>query len=425
MVHRELKTGAPLRRRLPLAGLLILLSILLALPALAGWQDQVPSGVKVVNNPAEPSVRTSVELNELWRLGGDSEDEDEFFGIITKVLVSDAGEVFVLDSQLHEVKVYDADGVFLRSIGREGEGPGEFRGPNGMFFLPDGNIGVCQVAPARIVILSPEGEPMGDRPVPLPEGAGFALILGSAAQGDVVNLVLGWNEMEEGKFTQHRALMRISEEGEVMHTFAAGDRVFEFAKALVQEKVWDGWENRWNMSKDGHVIANEIWGEYALSVWNADGELEMVFGRDYPHRERSKEEHDRLYGIYEAFTSRQLPDAKIEISDYDQDVFRVYALDNGEYWVNHSQGANDLDEGVMGIFDVFDSAGRYQREVTLKGDGNPTQDGYFFVGDRLFVVTDLLAAAMAAQGGGGEEDEEVEPMGVICYQLPAKLLGGS
>ena len=61
--------------------------------------------------------------------------------------------------------------------------------------------------------------------------------------------------------------------------------------------------------------------------------------------------------------------------------------------------------------------------MTLKGDGHPRRDGYFFVKDRLYVVTGLLDAVMAAQGGGEdtEEIEEAEPMAVICYKLDLKV----
>ena len=48
-------------------------------------------------------------------------------------------------------------------------------------------------------------------------------------------------------------------------------------------------------------------------------------------------------------------------------------------------------------------------------------DGVFFEGDRVFVVTQFLSSLMAVQGGGTEDDAEeleeyAEPMTVICYR---------
>jgi hypothetical protein len=78
---------------------------------------------------------------------------------------------------------------------------------------------------------------------------------------------------------------------------------------------------------------------------------------------------------------------------------------------------------VVGVFDVFDAEGRFVRQVALQGEGDPLEDGYFFVGDRFFVVTGFLDAAMAAQGAALEEDEEEPlPMEVICYRLDGDVV---
>ena len=57
----------------------------------------------------------------------------------------------------------------------------------------------------------------------------------------------------------------------------------------------------------------------------------------------------------------------------------------------------------------------------FRGEGDPEDDGLFFIGDRLYVVTDLLSALMASlPGEGAEEDadmEEPEPVSVIAYAL--------
>ena len=74
------------------------------------------------------------------------------------------------------------------------------------------------------------------------------------------------------------------------------------------------------------------------------------------------------------------------------------------------------------LFAKIDKDGKLSRQLILKGQGDAQKDGYFIVGDKLFVVTDFLNAMMALQGGGGgateEMDEEAEPMEIICYQLP-------
>ena len=133
------------------------------------WQGTVTmrDGVEHVTNPKEPmEAPATIVLQEEWRIGGDTEAEEEFFGVIAQIAMGPEGDIYLLDQQLTEVKVFSRDGEYLRTLGREGEGPGEFRRPEDMFLLPDGNVGVLQLAPGRIVKLSPQGEPMGDHPLP-------------------------------------------------------------------------------------------------------------------------------------------------------------------------------------------------------------------------------------------------------------------
>ncbi len=383
-------------------------------------QETLVDGVRHVMNPAvgiEPA--RTIELEELWRIGGDTDSEEEFFGVLVGVLTGENGNIYLLDQQLSEIKVFSSDGQYLRTIGREGEGPGEFRRPSGMFFLPDGTIAVMQLAPGKIVLLSRTGEPVGERPIPVPDGAGFSLLFDGRSAGETVCLVLGTNQFEEGKFTQTRRLIRVDNEGNILTNYVTGLRTIEFATATVDERIWDGFENRWALDAKGRVYAVETWGQYEVTVWSPEGRKQMVIHREMKPRKRSDAELDRLRKVYEALV-RQIPDAQLKLSDHDQDIFRPYVRDDGTLWVQNAYGAYDMPDGSLGVFDVFDGDGRFVQEVTLRGQGDPQEDAYFFVGDRLYVVTDFLSAYVAAQGGGAETEEaeaEPEPMSVICYRM--------
>jgi hypothetical protein len=73
--------------------------------ALAGdWAGTVETrnGVPHVMNPADPVHPPAVlELEELWRLGGNTDADEEFFGVVNDVVVDDAGDVYVLDPGGH------------------------------------------------------------------------------------------------------------------------------------------------------------------------------------------------------------------------------------------------------------------------------------------------------------------------------------
>ncbi|MGA2532991.1 MAG: 6-bladed beta-propeller [Candidatus Aminicenantales bacterium] len=86
--------------------------------------------VTVARNPREPVYKTPVlELKEDLSLGGANAQGDYAFEDIRTLVVDDAGNIFVLDSKAANVKVFDASGKYVKTIGRKGQGPGEFNAP--------------------------------------------------------------------------------------------------------------------------------------------------------------------------------------------------------------------------------------------------------------------------------------------------------
>ena len=316
-----------------------------------------------------------------------------------------------------------ATGSICVPSGREGEGPGEFRGAFNLFRVPGGNIGVLQAFPGKIIVLTPEGEPAGEYPLPeTDEEEGFRVLFGAAYAGDQLAMVYAFNQPSQTGFTQKSVLSLIAADGKSekrLHDQSSG---LEAAKAVIAETEWDSFRNRWTAAPDGRAFACVDFGEYAINVWSPDGKLDRVITREYPEHLRTAEEKDRLLGIYKGFTRQiPIPNMKYEIEDRFNQIQSIFARDNGELWVRTSRGANNLPKGVFAIFDVFDTKGRFVRQVTFKADGDPLTDGMFIVKDRAFVITDFLSAMMALQGGAGASDEEAEdepePMQVISYLL--------
>jgi DNA-binding beta-propeller fold protein YncE len=68
-----------------------------------------------------------------------------------------SGRVFVADTEKHQVFVYDLEGQFQYSIGRQGYGEGEFFVPAGVDVGPDGRVYVVETLNARFQIFEPDG----------------------------------------------------------------------------------------------------------------------------------------------------------------------------------------------------------------------------------------------------------------------------
>ena len=117
---------------------LVLISVL-TLAASTALADPV-----IVKNGAEPAHGVQqLHMEEMWRVGG-ADDEENFFGLITLAEMGPDGLVYVMDAQLCQVFVYDDEGTLVKTLFRQGDGPGEIRQPRDMVIMPDGSVGLVQ-----------------------------------------------------------------------------------------------------------------------------------------------------------------------------------------------------------------------------------------------------------------------------------------
>jgi len=118
-------------------------------------------GVVHVKNPAKASGGVQIlNMQEQWKVGGE-DDEDILFGLIPRACSDEAGNIYVLDSQLNQVLVFNPEGEMVRTLFREGEGPGEIRQPRDMMVLGNGRVGVVQEFPGVVIFVENDGTPAG------------------------------------------------------------------------------------------------------------------------------------------------------------------------------------------------------------------------------------------------------------------------
>ena len=75
-----------------MACVLLILGVAAGSAFAAGPREETKDGVVHVMNPAKPMQKpVTIEMEEVWRIGG--EDDDEIFGVITDVLKDKIGKV--------------------------------------------------------------------------------------------------------------------------------------------------------------------------------------------------------------------------------------------------------------------------------------------------------------------------------------------
>ncbi|MGZ4815037.1 MAG: 6-bladed beta-propeller [Terriglobales bacterium] len=76
----------------------------------------------------------------------------------TNVAVDSDGNVYVSDTFNNRIEIFDADGNFIRTFGKAGDGPGYFARPKGIAVDADGHIWVADAVQNRIQVFDQEGD---------------------------------------------------------------------------------------------------------------------------------------------------------------------------------------------------------------------------------------------------------------------------
>jgi hypothetical protein len=124
------------------------------------WKGTIEEvdGVMVVKNPGEPVYgEFTFSLEEDLSLGGDPHKENYYFPRRASLAVDDDRNIYVLDSGNFRIQKYDSSGHYLLSIGRQGQGPGEFQYPSNLSLDAQGNILIFDSMTRAIKVFAQDG----------------------------------------------------------------------------------------------------------------------------------------------------------------------------------------------------------------------------------------------------------------------------
>ncbi len=128
----------------------------------ADWVIPVPEGIPVheyAYNPLDERTER-VRLVEDLVLGNDANDPNQAFYRARALDVDADGNIWLLDGGNHRMLTFSPDGDFIRSIGREGQGPGEFEQPSELAIVDD--TVVVRSSLTRVSLFDLRGEHIRD-----------------------------------------------------------------------------------------------------------------------------------------------------------------------------------------------------------------------------------------------------------------------
>ena len=385
-----------------------------------------PTAAETVTLPAEPPAGRTAVLQEIWRLGGDNED-DPLLGLVFDGARDDRGNTYLVDRQLSQVLVIGPDGEPTATLGREGDGPGELRRPHGIFVTTTG-IGVAQGFPGKVTYLAFDGTPAGEAVIggDANEGGFHFMRELYCAGGKLVGASgRGAFDMEKGTSKTTSAISVMDMEGNIEASFAEHVDENDFQKFVFdEEKNWAEYD-AWCVGAQGLVFSAAARDRYLINVRDFAGNLVRVYERPFTPRTRERQDKDEVGSDLRIVVNGRRQEPEVRALDTDAAIAFLNAAADGRLFVTTCWDVRDrLETGTAGRFDVISPAGEFVEQLTVTFPGfDPELDRLAWLDGEHFLVIRNFDSAQDAMDAGGDQEEEpadfadAEPLEVILVKV--------
>lgn len=353
----------------------------------SGWTGEVldSAGVRIVISQGRGSWGGALPvLEEELRLGSVGGGGPEEFGDVVALDVDAAGDIYVLDQHARQVRVFDADGSHLRTLGGPGAGPGELSGVTmGVFVAPDGTVSVPDVGNARVTRFGGDGASSSSTPMRM--DAGVPMRWDATDDGDLVaqlRQIAGATTGAEGL----DLVVRYEPDGAASDTIArvpAGATITAGPDGLPRIRLFEP-EPIWDLSETG-MLVRAINSAYRVEVYSSAGDLVHVVVRPDERRPVTQGDQAQIRRLVtETMLDQGTPPAVAErigsemtFADSYPVLAGVLATPAREVWVQRVRSLDQMGEdgdasGYLDVrdlgsteWDVFDAEGRYQGTLTF------------------------------------------------------------
>jgi hypothetical protein len=139
-------------------------------------------------------------MDEAIRLGAPRGGPQQEFGEIIAAFRSSEGTIVVVDALLRNVRFFSATGQHIRTVGRQGQGPGEYQRIQSATQTAGDSIAIWDIAERRATLLAPDGRVARTVQIVPPVSAPRpgVTITGAGLKSVIPDQNLGWISVAEG-----------------------------------------------------------------------------------------------------------------------------------------------------------------------------------------------------------------------------------
>jgi hypothetical protein len=303
-------------------------------------------GVQVVENPEKPKppkgIPTKLILDEDFKIG-DSEVEEEMIAQVTFFVVDENETIYALDWKANNIKVFDKNGKFVRTIGKQGQGPGEINFPSGLLITPENELLVEDAGNRRLAYFTLEGE--------------FLRNVSVADKTSLTNLVMDNNGNVLGR-------QFILDEGDMSFEIRKFDKDLNnlFTIESIPFTFRDPQKDKMDPFDFVQIYFFDSKGqiyygnpkEYEIQIFSSEGKLKKKITKKYKSEKMTEEDKEKIID--------RIPDMGFGVKNMMEfpkkfPAYEAYTLDEeGRLIVrsyNKAEGENNV------YLDIFDADGNY------------------------------------------------------------------
>ena len=309
------------------------------------WEGTIEEadGVMIVKNPKEPMYSADVfELEEELSIGEAEGAEEYMFVGIRSVVVDTQERIYVSDfnGNVAHIKVFDKSGKYMMTLGRKGEGPGEFLYPTYIKITPENELMVYDRFALKLTFFSLEGDYLRTKIFKEVNQVGN---INLTSKGHY--LVFLYDFQKKANDNIYYIANELSEYGPDL----------SYIRTIAKDRVREGLPlQSWMMIRflSSDTIICGLSENFEFHIYNPEGEIVRKFSKPFDAIKISEGEKERRRLTRE----KDLPGYFPAFQDFSVD-------DEGRVFVQLYE--RQMDEDVF-YFDVFDAEGKYITKVPLK-----------------------------------------------------------
>jgi len=346
--------------------------------ALAGEMAAVqkPDEVITVSNPKTPAYKKGTKMRMVFEeelsIGVAEGDENYMFGGRVYFKTDDEGNFYVVDWDRKRIQKYDPRGKYLLTMGRKGQGPGEFINVWDPKFDKDKNLYVMDIANDRVSFFNKEGKLV--KQIKVPAGlsvlginsrgfyfAGQSKIVEDAAMAKVITSY----GLFDDKFDPISEIHRTTWESKNPSGRDAESRAKFLADIFSAEAFKP---NVTHFFAENDFIYFGYPEKYEISVYSPEGKLTKIIQREYTPLKVTKKHKENFISYLESEYFR------LGVPEPEDIKKQVYQLIEYPKYIPAYQSFTLMENGWLAVvvdsiendytlIDIFDEEGKYIAQV--------------------------------------------------------------